>query len=72
MSMNCGGHDLLGTPKVCNNPLNWKTQLNIALNAAQGSKHCDQSLFFVHTSSLFYFIFSKENCFFNLLLNHFH
>jgi hypothetical protein len=58
--MNCGRRDLLGTPKAYNNPINWKTRLNIALNAAQGSKHCDQSLFFIHIiiqTSSFLFLF---------------
>ncbi|CAK9275841.1 unnamed protein product [Sphagnum jensenii] len=30
---------LYGTPKACNNPINWKTRLNIALNAAQGLEY---------------------------------
>ncbi|CAN5973526.1 unnamed protein product [Sphagnum jensenii] len=30
---------LYGTPKAYNNPLNWKTRLNIALNAAQGLEY---------------------------------
>jgi hypothetical protein len=58
-------HDLLGTPKAYNNPINWKTRLNIALNAAQGSKHYDQSLssyipLYIHHHYNF-FIISKEN-----------
>lgn len=71
MSMNCGGHDLLGTPKAYKNPINWKTRLNIALNAAQGSKHCDQSHFLYIHYHYISLLFQRKIVFY-LLLNHFH